>query len=1132
MKDQQMGRIFLKLVKERQIAMDHFAIGFMLVLLKIPSIKKTVLTIMARQLQERAIFSNHIPICWNEDNYLWILDDVEKHLMHVVIQLRGSREYICSELSDLAFFLIDNKPKDVKLPSTEESLMVNPIDLARIGKNIIQEIFRHETAELRSYIMNELLTRIITGSSSVHSQLALLANIISSNPVLWHDYESKFNDTIEYMILLPQDVASGLLKAMQPLFEVDPHLPDKLIKILRKSLFSTEQTSRTIAISGFFTLLDGLAEVQAGSMISSTFNPDRLVSVEVELLGLMKRGLSLQSEVRKQLYEGYISAAERKPHLREIIFRHLNEQLSRCYTESPRYFIKFDSVIDENKIIVMEPAAHLLFCCQRCVTLFGQEINVNADDAVDDVDEEDDIDDDVDGGVIERGVPSGRLTYSAKKHLREIAKKLECIRESLEIEETMTDFGFEKNIEYSPESEEGRENLLRAYVALGIHLAILEYTVMTAVTKRETTRAKDVATLSFEKIFHRYIDLRDTVSRRSKPSSRKQSGARSRGNSVISDKLYIPTPSLDFVTEMVKLIVPNVDNISDECDQSELLSEPKFFAFVMQLARTHIINAKEQCEKDPSREKLSQLVTPLGKLCNALILVGQYLSAHWDDSDSTGRKSKRSSKSTSPEAIIDLVLDCVDMVARSGAHESEILVLIGHVLEYDTSSNNLSAVVRKLHTFADQDNGLSLLIAFGLLLRMSTLPSFDVQLHKLNLRWLNNKDDDSTYVMDHCQNPRVATIFFDMLFRYRAMAKRFDKIESLCSTIAQYATGGGESSYIIPDSAETSALESSISIVQKILASMSWKQSLLQLLSKILLRQRETPSSARLSIDRVAEERTVYNGNPLVSQSSTTGSDLENRARSEEEGGEEVVITSIMDIEVRNIYHRHAVTRRIFEHMFEIPRYIKGCDRLMDAFLSFISLSRNIVKEKSEEYIAEERRLKRQHPTLKRGNPKLKPEQNFEETFVVMTRDTNALVQLFDDFVKNVSNNIDELPKSTLQRWGRIHPEIDSIINEYERHLATLSKKTNVNLLQNATARLTDNVNIVFSMVKAEDVANETSQEGEGRNRRRRRRIPASSSSSSSSTRNRPRRRQITDEDEEEEEEEHENYSRKRSRRR
>ncbi|XP_041693994.1 Fanconi anemia group I protein [Coregonus clupeaformis] len=146
----------------------------------------------------------------------------------------------------------------------------------RLGGQVLLEGFKtHEP--IRGEILEQVLNRLVTKTASpVTHFIDLLSDIVVSAPMILLESSSKVTETFDHLSYLPLATVQGLLKAVQPLLKVSMSMKDALILVLRKAMFSSQLDGRKSAVTGFllllknFRVLGSMASSQASQAISSS----------------------------------------------------------------------------------------------------------------------------------------------------------------------------------------------------------------------------------------------------------------------------------------------------------------------------------------------------------------------------------------------------------------------------------------------------------------------------------------------------------------------------------------------------------------------------------------------------------------------------------------------------------------------------------------------------------------------------------------------------------------------------------------------------------------------------------------------------------------------------------------------
>ncbi|XP_039628954.1 Fanconi anemia group I protein [Polypterus senegalus] len=189
-------------------------------------------------------------------------------------------DHVTQGLVELGFILMDSfgpKPGPFGKSESGHSILKTPTQQAcALGAKILLETFRvHEP--IRTEILEQVLNRVITKATSpVTHFIDLFSDIVVSAPMILLDSSSKVIEAFDQLSYLPISTVQSLLKAVQPLLKVSMSLRDSLILVLRKAMFSSQLDARKSAVAGFllllknFKVLGSLASSQASQSVPSS----------------------------------------------------------------------------------------------------------------------------------------------------------------------------------------------------------------------------------------------------------------------------------------------------------------------------------------------------------------------------------------------------------------------------------------------------------------------------------------------------------------------------------------------------------------------------------------------------------------------------------------------------------------------------------------------------------------------------------------------------------------------------------------------------------------------------------------------------------------------------------------------
>ncbi|KAM6309128.1 Fanconi anemia group I protein [Aegotheles albertisi] len=207
--------------------------------------------------------------------------DVTAVILEVVKNSAFGWDHVTQGLVDLGFSLMESyepkKPFGGKAADTSYGLSKMPAQQAcRLGASILLETFKvHEP--IRSDILEQVLNRVLTKAASPVSHfIDLLSNIVVSAPLVLQTSSSKVTEIFDNLSFLPIDTVQGLLRAVQPLLKVSMSVRDSLILVLQKAIFSRQLDARKAAVAGFllllrnFKVLGSLSSSQCSQAIGAT----------------------------------------------------------------------------------------------------------------------------------------------------------------------------------------------------------------------------------------------------------------------------------------------------------------------------------------------------------------------------------------------------------------------------------------------------------------------------------------------------------------------------------------------------------------------------------------------------------------------------------------------------------------------------------------------------------------------------------------------------------------------------------------------------------------------------------------------------------------------------------------------
>ncbi|KAF4094918.1 Fanconi anemia group I protein isoform X3 [Onychostoma macrolepis] len=429
-------------------------------------------------------------------------------------------DHVTQGLVQLGFILMDSfGPKAGafgKVTEGTSSTAKTPNQLAcRLGGQVLLESFKmHEP--IRGEILEQVLNRLVTKTASpVTHFIDLLSSIVMSAPMILLESSSKVTETFDQLSYLPLSTVQGLLKAVQPLLKVSMSMKDALILVLRKAMFSSNLDGRKSAVAGFllllknFRILGSLAPSQASQAITS-------------------------SQVQVDVHSRYNTAAN------EAFCLEILSSLRRCLNQQAdvrlMLYEGFHDVLRRNSQLTssimqtllsqlkryFEPEQDLLppLKLESCISAHGDQVFIQEPLAHllcctvhcllwnQNIRSGGNVsDDDDDDDEDEEGGVQSELHAI----LESITKRM--------IKSELEDFELDKCAEFSTSSSVGVKNSIYAVLVMGLNEVLMEYNFITA--NYNKNHFEDV--LELFKRYHKVSDILKERAGKSRPTSSKTS---------------------------------------------------------------------------------------------------------------------------------------------------------------------------------------------------------------------------------------------------------------------------------------------------------------------------------------------------------------------------------------------------------------------------------------------------------------------------------------------------------------------------------------------------------------------------------------------------------------------------------
>ncbi|KAF9422171.1 hypothetical protein BGZ94_008642 [Podila epigama] len=239
-----------------------------------------------------------------------------------------------------------------------------------LGAAILAETFKTQES-VRPEILDHIMSRVVTKSSSTMFFLELLETIVEESTDALIEHLPRIKESLDYLSFLSLPTALRLMAAVKEVAKINRSFRDSLILILRKALFSKSVESRQVALSGLLLLLELTAKSQQSlrggpSRAGGDFREAELSSGSLEILGMLRRCLGQQGDIRLALYIRLMNLIDTSPALVPVIFELLHAHFLQFYdcTGTRLSPLKLDECVANARTggepVLIEPLQYLM----------------------------------------------------------------------------------------------------------------------------------------------------------------------------------------------------------------------------------------------------------------------------------------------------------------------------------------------------------------------------------------------------------------------------------------------------------------------------------------------------------------------------------------------------------------------------------------------------------------------------------------------------------------------------------------------------------------------------------------------------------------------------------------------------
>ncbi|XP_068595164.1 Fanconi anemia group I protein [Brachionichthys hirsutus] len=533
-------------------------------------------------------------------------------------------DHVTQGLVQLGFFLMDAfGPKPGPFGKTTEvsagSARTPAQQACQLGGWVLLQGFKmHES--IRGEILEQVLNRLVSKTASpVSHYLELFSDIVLSAPMILLESSSKLTETFDHLSFLPLTTVQGLLKAVQPLLKVSMSLKDALILVLRKAMFSSQLNGRKSAVIGFLLLLKNFKVL--GSLASSQCT-QTVSSSQVQADVHSRYNSAANEAFCLEILNGLRRCLSQQADVRLVLYEGFYDVLRRNSQLASSIMQTLFSQLRQH----YEPEQDLLppVKLQPCITAKGDQVYLQEPLA----------------HLVSCTVhcllwlqnmrrsanPDGEEEEEEEEEEEGYQSELHTILESMTtrmIKSELEDFELDKSAEFSMGSSVGVKNNIYAGLVMGLYEALMEYSFVRANYSKSRFEA-------LMELFNRYQKLSEIL---------KEKSGKAR---VPSHKAPRSLLSMGFISSLLTVLFRDNSQSREEA-LSVLRANGGFVRYAVSVAVQKIQQLEEtRCTDGPDGQNPDRTFSFLCDVTRVLMWRYTNIPSAVED---PGKKDKRSSLS-------------------------------------------------------------------------------------------------------------------------------------------------------------------------------------------------------------------------------------------------------------------------------------------------------------------------------------------------------------------------------------------------------------------------------------------------------------------------------------------------------
>ncbi|KAJ0034471.1 hypothetical protein Pint_24485 [Pistacia integerrima] len=396
--DPSLGQEVVGLVKSDVRAFNHFTVAVMLSIARVRRFSENSMRILKTAVVAAYHDSKFSKDCkWLPDNlkeeYLQRVKVVEKAVLRAVNESNYGREHIVPSIAQLGFLLLESLEEgNLKEYCSSNCLL----GIEELGIQILKTLF-----EVHDMARNEIIKQckfLVLSLKPTQSMLIirLIGILVQSYPYPMLEHVSLLKELLDYFTFMNGKVASYLVTALLPLIKFSHDLQDYTILVVRKAMFRREDTVRLAATNAIINLIlaekqsktDGLSSFQDSSSQASCSQQEIPRSTGgglfQELSALLQRCLYQQAKVKEVMYHGLVKLVLVDPSTGGPVFDFLLPHFLCFFREDTDCQLGVSQCVktESGKTLIQEPLDCLLFCISFILLLQPHgNINRHSDSA-------------------------------------------------------------------------------------------------------------------------------------------------------------------------------------------------------------------------------------------------------------------------------------------------------------------------------------------------------------------------------------------------------------------------------------------------------------------------------------------------------------------------------------------------------------------------------------------------------------------------------------------------------------------------------------------------------------------------------------------------------------------------------